>query len=76
MKTTRVFRSGHSQAVRIPRAYRFRSSEVEILRRGDEIVLREHPKNLVSAFELLAGLSPDFFSKGRRQPRLDRRIRL
>ncbi len=75
MATTRVFRSGNSQAVRIPRAYRLRSKEVEILRRGDEVVLREQPKNLAAAFELLAGLSSDFFRGGRRQPRPDRRSR-
>lgn len=75
MAITRVFRSGNSQAVRIPRTYRLQSKEVEILRRGDEIVLREQPKNLAGAFELLAGLSEDFFKNGRRQPRLDRRAK-
>ena len=76
MATTKVFRSGNSQAVRIPREFRLRSDEVEICRRGDEIVLRERPQNLVRAFELLAGLSADFFKRGRRQPRLVRRAGL
>jgi antitoxin VapB len=65
---TKVFRSGNSQAVRIPREYRLDSTEVEILRRGDEIVLRKPRRNLVRAFELLAGLSDDFFEGGRHQP--------
>ena len=43
MATARVFKSGNSQAVRLPKAFRFRSAEVEIFRRGDEIVLRERP---------------------------------
>jgi antitoxin VapB len=38
---TRVFRSGNSQAVRLPKEFRFKGKEVEIFRRGDEIVLRE-----------------------------------
>ena len=73
MPITRVFRSGNSQAVRIPKSFRFRSQRVEIFKRGDEIVLREQPANLRAAFDLLAGLSTDFFKGGRRQPRLDKR---
>ena len=69
MATTKVFKSGNSQAVRIPRQLRFRSKAVEILRRGDEVVLCERPRNLVPAFKLLAGLSADYFSGGRKQPR-------
>lgn len=37
----KVFKSGNSQAVRLPKAFRFDSSEVEIFRRGDEVVLRD-----------------------------------
>ena len=73
MAITKVFRSGNSQAVRIPRSFRLRSSEVEIFRRGHEIVLRERPENLGEAFRLLTDLSPDFFKGGRRQPKLDKR---
>jgi antitoxin VapB len=76
MATTKVFRSGNSQAVRIPRAFRLNSREVGIVRRGDEIILRERPRTLERAFELLAGLSEDFFRGGRKQPRRDRRTGL
>jgi len=76
MAVTKVFRSGNSQAVRIPKQLRFRSSQVEISRRGDEIVLRERPRNLALAFDLLAGLSGDFFRGGRRQPKPDKRATL
>ena len=70
---TRVFRSGNSQAVRIPRRFQLDSDRVEISRRGDEIVLRRSAGNLAEAFELLAGLSRDFFRGGRRQPRMGKR---
>ena len=63
---TRVFQSGNSQAVRLPKEFRFRSSSVEIFRRGDEVVLRESAATLEEAFDLLAGLSPDFFAGGRK----------
>lgn len=41
MSTARVFRSGNSQAVRLPKQFRLKTKEAEIFRRGDEIVLRE-----------------------------------
>jgi antitoxin VapB len=65
MATARVFRSGNSQAVRLPKEFRLRSSEVEIFRRGDEIVLREKGKGLARAFEILANLPGDLFPDGR-----------
>jgi len=59
MGTARVFRSGNSQAVRLPKQFRLKSKEVEIFRRGDEIVLREKKGTMARAFELLAGLPSD-----------------
>ena len=44
MGTARVFKSGNSQAVRLPKQFRVKTDEVEIFRRGDEIVLRENPE--------------------------------
>jgi antitoxin VapB len=66
MATARVFRSGNSQAVRLPKEFRFKSNEVEIFRRGDEIVLRERGKGLARAFEILANLPDDVFPEDRR----------
>ena len=37
--TTKIFTSGNSQAVRIPKKYRFDCDEVMISQRGDELVL-------------------------------------
>jgi antitoxin VapB len=68
MKTTRVFKSGNSQAVRLPKEFSVKSKVVEILRRGDEIVLREPGKGLGRAFEALAELPDDFFADGRQDP--------
>lgn len=56
--TAKVFQSGNSQAVRLPKAFRFKSGEVEIFRRGDEVVLREKPHSLVDVFTDLTEL-PD-----------------
>ena len=38
--TTTVFTSGNSQAVRLPKEFRFDTKQVTIERRGDEVVLR------------------------------------
>ena len=65
MATTRVFKSGNSQAVRLPKEFAVNSRELEIFRRGDEIVLREPAKGLARAFELLTRLPDDFLADGR-----------
>jgi antitoxin VapB len=65
--TARVFRSGNSQAVRLPKQFRFKSNEVEIFRRGNEIVLREKDDNLARAFDLLASLPDDLDVAGRNE---------
>ena len=68
MTTTRVFKSGNSQAVRLPREFQFDGDEVENQSRGDEIILRKKPASLAAAFELLAGLPDDFMAEGRHNP--------
>jgi antitoxin VapB len=65
MGTARVFRSGNSQAVRLPKQFRLKSEEVEIFRRGDEIVLREKDGTMARAFDLLASLPNDLELVGR-----------
>jgi antitoxin VapB len=65
MTITRVFRSGNSQAVRIPKEFSVPFKELEIFQRGNEIVLRPPGKGLERAFELLAELPDDFFPDGR-----------
>jgi antitoxin VapB len=59
MATAKVFKSGNSQAVRLPKEFRLDVTEVEIYRRGDEIVLREKPQDLAGAFEILCALPDD-----------------
>jgi antitoxin VapB len=66
--TAKVFRSGNSQALRLPKQFRLKSQEVEIFRRGEEIVLREKTGNMARAFDLLASLPEDFEIPGREDP--------
>lgn len=62
MAIARVFQSGNSQAVRLPKEFRLASAEVEIFRRGDELVLREKPGNIARAFDLIMEMPEDVFT--------------
>jgi antitoxin VapB len=61
----KIFQSGNSQAVTIHKEFRFSTTEVEIFKRGDEIVLKPKPKNLGLAFKLLTEMPDDFMLDGR-----------
>ena len=61
----KVFKSGNSQAVRLPKEMRFNVSEVEIFKRGNEVVLREKARSLSDAFNLLSQMPDDFMAEGR-----------
>ena len=73
MNTAKIFKSGDSQAVRLPKEFQFDTSEVQIFRRGNEVVLINKPQNLSRVFELLTGLSDDFMENGRQQPAIQER---
>ena len=68
----RVFQSGNSQAVRLPKEFRLDVERVEVSREGDAIILRpdtgknERWASLFAAVE--RGFSPDFMQDGREQP--------
>ena len=68
----KVFRSGNSQAVRLPKDFRFDVEEVEVSREGDAVVLRPHRGAMVPWASLRAaidrGFSADFMAEGRQQP--------
>ena len=38
--TAKIFTTGRSQAVRLPKAFRFTTSEVTVERQGDAVILR------------------------------------
>jgi len=65
MTKAKIFRSGNSQAVRLPKEFRFDVKEVEIFRRGDEVILRKPKRNLLRALALLQSLPEDFMADGR-----------
>jgi antitoxin VapB len=73
MKTAKVFKSGNSQAVRIPKEFQLETDEVEIRRRGDALILRPKSSSWAPLIESLVKFSDDFFADGRRQPPVQKR---
>lgn len=57
IRRAKVFKSGNSQAVRLPKDFRFDATEVEIFRRGDEVVLRAAAPDMRQAVALLQELA-------------------
>jgi len=74
MKTTKIFKSGNSQAVRIPKEFKLEGDEVEIQKRGDALLLRPKRKSWSVLIESLGKFTDDFMEGDRSQPPLDRRV--
>ena len=55
--TARIFNSGRSQALRLPKAYNFVTKEVYIERDGDKVILIPKPS---VTWESESGPCPDF----------------
>ncbi len=76
MQTVKVFKSGNSQAVRIPKNYSVSDEELYIQKIGDTIILtpiKDIWKNFENSIE---NFSDDLFEDGRQQPETQRRERL
>lgn len=54
MTTAKIFRHGGSQAVRLPKAFRFSGSEVIIEKQGDDVLLRPAPGRKFRSFTAIA----------------------
>lgn len=67
MHTTKIFKMVTSQAVRIPSelAYERTDIELEIERRGEEILIRPARRTLGKVLDKFARFSPDFLAEGR-----------
>jgi antitoxin VapB len=50
MTTARLFKLGNAQAVRIPARFRIDADEVEVFKRGDEVILRPKPETAADMF--------------------------
>lgn len=66
MQTVKVFKLGKAQAVRIPVRYRFTTDEVEVFKRGDELVLRAKPETAGELFARARAIAGDAFKDFKR----------
>lgn len=56
MATAKVFRSGNSQAVRLPKEFRLDVEEVEVFRQAGDLVLRPRPRDGGAVYDALRSL--------------------
>lgn len=72
MKTAKIFQNGQSQAVRLPKEFRFDDDEVFIKKSGNVVQLIPRTDSWNTLFDSLKKFSRDFMSE-RVQPELDKR---
>ncbi len=73
MLSSKVFTSGNSQAIRLPKEYQVEDKELYIKKIGSTIILFSK-KNPWEAFERsLTEFSDDFMAEGRNQPPMQER---
>jgi len=67
MTTAKLFKNGQSQAVRLPKEFRFEGDEVIIKRVGKAVVLLSASDSFDTLFDSLEEFSDDFMNE-RNQP--------
>ena len=74
MARAKIFKHGGSQAVRLPKEFRFEVDEVDIRKEGDAVILRptaarkRTPEELEAFWAEIDALRGDELFPGRRQP--------
>ena len=61
-KTAKVFMNGRSQAVRLPKEFRFNSDEVWVQKQGDKVILSVTEPGWDEFFDLAPVFDEDFLS--------------
>jgi antitoxin VapB len=67
MASTKLFKNGNSQAVRIPAELAYSTWDVELVieRQGDELRIRPAQRRMGDVLGKFAKFSPDFMAQGR-----------
>jgi antitoxin VapB len=73
MKTAKLFKNGESQAVRLPKEFRFAGDEVFIKRVGSAVVLLPKAKSWDTLIESLSKFPADFMRDREQPTEVDRR---
>ena len=73
MTTAKLFQNGNSQAVRLPKEFRFPGTEVKIYKKGLQVILEPIEPAWDSLIESLDEFPDDFLKDGREQPGMQER---
>ena len=65
METAKIFETGRSQAVRLPKKFRFNADEVVIQQLGDAVLLVPKESLWQTFLDGLNGFTDDVFENGR-----------
>ena len=68
MQKAKLFWSGRSQAVRLPKEFRFDGKEVRIRRHGDSVILEPVPEDWAWLDAIVGELDSDFVDAVNEQP--------
>jgi antitoxin VapB len=72
MTTAKLFKHGGSQAVRLPKEFRFDGTEVAIEKRGEEVILRPKPRPKLKTLADVARYMRERFPQGCDFPDIER----
>lgn len=73
MNTARVFKTGRSQAVRLPKEFRFKEDEVGINKVGDIVILFPRKKGWDVLARALECFTDDFLADRNQPPKAEKR---
>ena len=73
MEKAKLFQNGNSQAVRLPKQFRIRGTEVRIFKRGNQVILEPIETTWDALFDSLSEFPEDFMRNGRKQPGMQKR---
>ena len=72
MDTAKIFQNGQSQAIRLPKEYRFQGSKVYLKQVGNAVVLIPEQDSWQTLIDSLAQFSDDFMSEREQPPTQER----
>lgn len=73
-KIAKVFQTGRSQAVRLPKAFRFNVNEVYIRKEGDQVILSPRPVSWDDFFNAPERVTDDFMQSREDLPLQERKL--
>ena len=68
MDTAKIFKNGKSQAIRLPKEYRFQGSKVYVKQVGNAVVLIPEQDSWQTLIDSLAQFSDDFMLDSQQPP--------